>query len=301
MSSRYKEAYGKNLLIGSPKWISDNIQYEVMTGSVAYGASSDTSDMDIVGFAIPPKSDLFPYNVGGHILGFGKKPEPFEQYQKHHVFDSSKSQEYDFTIYNIVKFFDLCMENNPNMIDTLFVPQRCVLHCTKIAQHVRDNRKEFLHKGSFKKFRGYAYSQLDKIGTKANSENPKRQKSIEEFGYDVKFAYHVVRLALEAEQILQTQDLDLECNSEILKSIRRGEWPLESFKEWFQKKSVALEEVYSKSTLRQDPDEEKIKKILLECIEMHYGSVSEKLVMQNNDQIISDLIVLLNKYGYDIK
>jgi len=40
-------------LISPPKWLPANIHYEVITGSVSYSVSSDTSDMDIVGFCIP--------------------------------------------------------------------------------------------------------------------------------------------------------------------------------------------------------------------------------------------------------
>jgi hypothetical protein len=54
------------------------------------------------------------------------------------------------------------MENNPNMFDVMFLPRRCVLHSTPIYEHVRENRKLFLHKGSWHKFRGYAYSSLSK-------------------------------------------------------------------------------------------------------------------------------------------
>lgn len=169
MVSRVKKCADRGL-ITPPKWLPDNTHYEVITGSVAYSVSGDTSDMDVVGFCIPKKECIFPH-TNGFISGFGTKPEIFEQYQQHHVIDKEcGNQEYDFTIYNIVKYFDLCFENNPNMVDTLFVPQRCVLHCTPIAQLVRDNRKEFLSKLSYKKFRGYAYAQLNKIGSGANTK-----------------------------------------------------------------------------------------------------------------------------------
>jgi hypothetical protein len=58
------------------------------------------------------------------------------------------------------------MDNNPNMIDSLFTPHDCVRHITKIGQMVRDSRKLFLHKGSWHKFRGYSYSNLAKLSTK---------------------------------------------------------------------------------------------------------------------------------------
>lgn len=297
MVSRIRKINDKGL-IQPPKWLTDNVHYEVITGSVSYAVSSDTSDMDVVGFAIPPKSYIFPHTEG-EIMGFGTPLERFEQYQQHHVMDKEENQEYDFTIYSIVKYFNLCMENNPNMVDTLFTPQRCVLFASKIGQVVRDNRKLFLHKGSYHKFRGYAYAQLDKIDKGSNKSNPKRQESIEKFGYDVKFAYHVVRLALEGEQILREHDLNIEQNSEILKSIRRGEWSIEKIKNWFNTKELLLEELYSSSTLQLRPNEEAIKRVLVTCLENHYGDLSKAVVMQNEGDVLAkEMMQLLNKHGY---
>ena len=135
-------------------------------GSLAYGVSSDNSDFDVYGFCIPPKELIFPH-ISGEIPGFGRQIQRFEQWQQHHIFDPSenagKGREYDFSIYGIVKYFQLCMENNPNMIDSLYTPQRCVLHSTAVGNLVRENRDLFLHKGAWHKFKGYAYSQLNKM------------------------------------------------------------------------------------------------------------------------------------------
>lgn len=157
-------------LIKPPRWLSQNVQYETIMGSVAYGVSSDTSDLDLYGFCIAPKNVTFPH-LAGEIFGFGRQHERFEQYQQHHIMDEhamgGKGRSHDVAIYNIVKYFQLCMENNPNMIDSLFTPINCVLHCTKVGNMVRENRRIFLHKGAFHKFLGYAHSQLNKIKTKS--------------------------------------------------------------------------------------------------------------------------------------
>jgi uncharacterized protein len=286
----------KKGLAHPPKWLPQNIHYEVITGSVSYGVSSDTSDMDVVGFAIPPKDQVFPH-LRGEIQGFGQQIEQFGQYQEHHLIDKETRQEYDFTIYSIVKFFQLCMENNPNMVDSLFVPNRCVLFASPVAQMVRDKRKMFLHKGSYHKFRGYAYAQLHKIGTKANSQNPKRQESIEKYGFDLKFAYHVVRLALEGEQILVEHDLDIERSREVLKAIRRGEWTEEKLRGWFDEKEKHLEELYAKSDLRHSPDEDAIKELLMNCLEHHYGSLDNAVKREVPvEKMIAELKAVIEKY-----
>jgi predicted nucleotidyltransferase len=258
-----------------PRWLAGNVVYEALGGSVSYGVSSDTSDIDLVGIVIPMKDDLFPH-LRGEIPGFGRQHQRFEQFQQHHIKDEEARKEYDVTYYNIVKFFQLALENNPNIIDTLFVPNECVLHCTPIGNIIRENRRLFLSKGVWPKFRGYAYSQLNKISNK----NPvgKRIELVEKYGYDVKFAYHILRLLSEVEQILLEGDLDLQRNREQLKSVRRGEWSEQQIREWFAEKELALEKVYLESKLRHSPDEAAIKVVLLSCLEQHYGSLADSIV-----------------------
>jgi predicted nucleotidyltransferase len=123
-------------LVKPPRWLPGNVQYETIMGSVAYGVSSDTSDVDVYGWAIPPKDDLFPH-LRGEVLGFGSPRPCFEQYQEHHIQDqdalAGHGRTYDLTIYGIIKFFNLAMENNPNVIDSLFTPVNCVLHSTRVG------------------------------------------------------------------------------------------------------------------------------------------------------------------------
>jgi predicted nucleotidyltransferase len=284
----------KEGLIAPPKWLPANTHFLVQMGSEAYAASSNDSDIDVYGFCIPPKDDVFPH-LAGTVLGFGPPPERFNVWTEHHIKWNAK--EYDFSVYSIVSFFHLLMANNPNMIDALFVPRRCVLHSTAISERVRDQRRLFLHKGSFHKFRGYAYSQLAKIRTKEPGKNSKRAASVAEFGYDVKFAYHVVRLALEAEQILTTQDLDLECNGALLRDIRAGGWSLARLEGWFEDKERALESMAAESKLPAEPDIEAIRELLLTCLEMHYGSLKDAVVRDTSAlRLLTEMQDLLNRH-----
>lgn len=248
-------------------------------GSVAYGVSSDTSDCDIYGYCIPPKKTVFPH-LDGEIQGFGRQKKRFEQFQQHHIMApdelAGKGRSYDVQIFSIVKYFHLAMENNPNIIDSLFTPINCVQHITKIGNMVRERRQIFLHKGAWHKFKGYAYSQINKMKTK----NPigKRAEIREKYGFDVKFAYHVVRLLSEVEQILIEGDIDLQKNNEHLKAIRRGDVPEKDIIAWFNGKEKQLEKLYAESSLPHSPDEGKIKKLLMECLEEHYGDLSDCVV-----------------------
>jgi predicted nucleotidyltransferase len=286
-------------LIKPPDWMPSNCHYLTIMGSVAYGVSSDTSDMDLYGFAIPKKDVVFPH-LAGYIPGFGDQPEMFAQWQKHGVVDehalAGKGRTYDFTIFNIVKFFDLLINNNPNIIDSIYTPQECVLHMTHVGNLVREHKDIFLHKGCYPKFKGYAYSQLHKMTCK--EPIGKRKKIREEFGFDCKFAYHLVRLLNECEQILMNGTLDLRLNNEQLKAIRRGEVEEADIRKWASDKEKQLEELFVKSELPTKPRKDEIKKLLLECLDYHYGTLDKCIILPDRYKTtLQEVKSLIDKAG----
>jgi predicted nucleotidyltransferase len=286
----------KKGLITPPSFLASNVQYETIMGSMAYGVNKDESDEDVYGFCIPPKEIIFPH-LAGVIPGFDKQYERFDHYQQHHIKFSEK-KEYDIVIYNIVKYFRLCADGNPNMIDSLFTPANCIKTCTQVGNMVRENRKIFLSKKCWHTFKGYAYSQMSKIRSGANKSNPKRQENINKFGYDLKFSYHLVRLINEVEQILVEGDLDLQRNREQLKSIRKGEWTLEEVESYFKDKERDLEKVYLASKAVPDLIQEvEIKQLLIDCLEHHYGSLEKAIVAPDRaTKALSDIKKVIDTY-----
>lgn len=288
-------------LIQPPRWLCPNVHYLTVMGSHAYGTQrDDDSDWDLYGFAIPPRELVFSH-LAGEIPGFGRQLKRFEQYQQVHVVDKDavggKGREYDITVYSIVKYFHLVMNNNPNMIDSLFTHRTCILHITPLGETVRENRRLFLHRGCWHTFKGYAYSQMHKMDTK--EPEGKRKADRDRYGWDVKFGAHCVRLLLEVEQILAEGDLDLQRHSEQIKAIRRGEWTKEQVKNFFAQKEQHLEELYHKSALPWGPPEAQIKELLLNCLEQHYGSLNECVVRQDkNEVVLRQIAELCRQAGY---
>ena len=275
MGSKLQKVIEKELIPKQevPTWLKKSVQYEAITGSVAHGISSDTSDMDIMGWCIPKKDMIFPH-LSGVIYGFDNF-KPWEQWQKHHIKDPehrvSKTDEYDFTIYGIINFFKMAMKNSSQPLECLFAPTDCVLHCTPVAGLVRSKRKIFLHKGSFHSFTGYAHAQMSKL-----SREPigKRKEIVDKYGFDVKYAACSVRLADMCDQILDLGDIDVRRPREMVKNIRNGEMPLEDIKKWLFEKNNYLQRLYEKSTLQKKPNRPEIKQLLIDCLEMHFGSLT---------------------------
>lgn len=257
--------------------------YEVIMGSFAYGVSNDMSDTDVYGVFSPPIGHVFPH-IAGYMHGFGEAPPKYDTVQRHGM--QLHDREYDVQLYSIVKYFALLSDNNPNIIDSLFVPARCIVHSDTIGDILRENRKMFLHKGVFKRMSGYAHSQLKKLETKTSEG--KRKYLVEAHGYDTKYAYHIFRLLEQAEMAMATGDIDLEASKELLKSVRRGEWSLEQVKEWFHKRERELETLYIDSDLPYSPDMNKLKQLLLQCLEAKYGSLDAMFSIEGSTQVTND-------------
>lgn len=281
----------------NPPTYAKETEYETIMGSVAYSMSNDLSDTDVYGFCIPSKEIMFPHLVG-HVTGFGHPPKTFEQFQQHHIPNpNGKDVTYDVVVYNITKYFTLCMDGNPNMLDSLFTPQNCVLHNSEIGLHVRNNRKLFLSKNVKSKFIGYAYSELHKVDNK-KYENSHRKEIVEQHGYDAKNLSHCRRLISEAEQILTYGDMDLGKDNEVHKAIRRYEVPIQEVKDWFYAKEKTLEELYHTSVaIPLKPDEDAIKRLLLECLEIRFGNLSDLIV--KSDDTYQEVVMSIKKMMKD--
>ena len=112
MASVLRRLVAKDLL-HPPPWLMDNLMFEGVVGSTAYGCNNEgDTDEDLVGMAIPPKGMVFPH-LEGYIPGFGTKPPTFNSFQQHHIFFSETKTQYDVCIYGIVNLFQLCRDNNP--------------------------------------------------------------------------------------------------------------------------------------------------------------------------------------------
>jgi hypothetical protein len=150
----------KKELITPPTWLPSNTHYLTVMGSQAYGVATDTSDMDVFGVAVPPKEYIFKPDL---IQGYDPIGPTFNCWTNNHVEDKSARKKYDFRVFNVTKYFHLMEKNNPDVLDSLFVPRECIIHTTQAWEIIRENRREFLHKGVVKRMRSYAFNQLQKM------------------------------------------------------------------------------------------------------------------------------------------
>lgn len=255
-------------LIEAPKWLSESVIYETKTGSHSYGVNTPSSDLDLVGICIPPKEIIFPH-LKGEILGFGKQKTRFRHLDnKEFLKDGEK---HDLNVFSIVSYFRECMDCQPNWLEALYTPEECVTFETPISRKIRDNRDLFLSKVAFYRFTGFAKSQLNKMSKK--DREPERL---------FKYGYHAVRMALEGEQIMKEGTLTLDANISLLNAVKQGEWSFEEIEDFCAEKEIELKDLYDNSDfLPYSADEDKIKTLMLECLEDYYGDLKGCIKYKN--------------------
>ena len=142
----------------------NGLLYEYIRGSQAYGTAltkdmgtSAVSDVDTGGVFISPKEEIFGLN---------------EFYV-----DMVSDEKNDNCWYELGKYLKLISLSNPNIIESLWIPDNCILFTTPIFEAIKSNRKLFLSKKIYETFGGYAESQIKKArGLNKAIVNPVNEK-----------------------------------------------------------------------------------------------------------------------------
>ena len=118
--------------------------YNYIRGSHAYGLQKPdgSSDIDTAGVFIEPNE---------WILGLGLDFE-----------DQIQDERGDNVWYSLKKFMNMLLSSNPTVLESLFIPEKCVLYEHPIMTNIKKCRDKFITKACFKPFLGYAYEQIKK-------------------------------------------------------------------------------------------------------------------------------------------
>lgn len=192
--------------------------FKALTGSRAYGLATPESDYDYRGVAIPSK----PY-----FFGFA---DSFEQYPT-----KDDKEERDIIIYDVRKFFRLAMQCNPNVLELLWAPERCILVLTALGELLLAHRNIFLSTKVKETFSGYAFDQLKRIKTHRRwLLNPPREKpSREKYGLPkVSNFSNVAKTILKAVESAEEVSIEEILHPEMVEIWRKERIFLEAQRDW---------------------------------------------------------------------
>jgi predicted nucleotidyltransferase len=195
-----------------------------VTGSHAYGMARPDSDVDIRGAAIPPRGmrESFYKNFAQFLVakqegpwGGGPCAVALEALKSHPTGNDAyvKYGEIDLCVFSLIKLVKLAANNNPNVLELLFLDDRDILYQTDDWKKLREAAPSFLSKKCKHTYTGYAMSQLKRIkGHRAwLLDPPKAEPTRKEFD-------------LPEESVLPA-DVRNQINEAVLKIIR--DWQVE--------------------------------------------------------------------------
>jgi predicted nucleotidyltransferase len=233
-----------------------------IVGSRGFGMATANSDTDIMGVCIEP-----PEQVIGLI--------PFEQHQFQSQPSNEKAGPDDVggTIYSLRKFMRLAIKGNPTVLTLFFVPPELRVYDGILADDFRAITPDVISKSVARPFLGYMTAQVDKmLGIRSAHTN--RPELIEQFGFDVKFASHAVRLGLQGVEILSTGKLTLPMTQDardVVMSIREGRWTQPEVIEYVKELTEQIRGLAETSPLRPTPDETRVNQFLIDAYQMQWS------------------------------
>lgn len=146
------------------------IAYEYIRGSHAYGTNVETSDQDIGGVFICPPDMLM-----------GLRDNYVEQVD---------DERHDTVYYELGRWMELLMKSNPNALESLFVPEGCIVgNVHPAVQMILDNRDKFVTKACLPALLGYGFAQIQRakgLKKKINMPENFQRKDILDFCYTFK-------------------------------------------------------------------------------------------------------------------
>lgn len=163
----------------------DLILFEAVSGSRAYGLALPHSDIDIRGVYYLPKSYFYGLNYIPQI----------------------SNETNDEVYFELGRFVELLLQNNPNVLELLASPERCIQIKKPIMNLLKS--EYFLSKQCQQSFAGYAFGQIKKargLNKKIVNPLPKEKKSLLAFCFILEDAKSIpLQEWLERKQFQQDQ------------------------------------------------------------------------------------------------
>jgi uncharacterized protein len=192
-----------------------------LVGSTIWGlnVADGLEDRDEMGVCIEPLE---------WIVGF----QGFEQFiyrsavereGKHNA--RSKAGDLDLCIYSLRKYVRLALKGNPSMIALLFVPEDQLVTLTESGRDLQKMAPLFVSRRCAQSCLMYMRAQRDRLlGTRGQMRS-NRPELIEKYGFNTKYAMHMLRLGYQGIEFMKTGRLQMpmaDAEREFLLDVRQG-------------------------------------------------------------------------------
>ncbi|MFI6368684.1 DNA polymerase beta superfamily protein [Nocardia sp. NPDC050630] len=184
-------------------------------GSGLHGVTTGADDRDEMGVCIEPPE---------YVTGISR----FEQYLYRTQPEGHRSGagDLDLVVYSLRKWARLAAAGNPTVLLLAFIPEHELVLNTDVGRELQARPERWLSRQAAARFGGYLVSQRAQLTGEKSKKHTNRPELVDVYGFDTKFAYHMVRLGLQGVELLTTGRITLpipEPDRTWLTELRRGE------------------------------------------------------------------------------
>lgn len=175
----------------------------------------------------------------------------------------SRTGDLDLTIYSLRKYVRLALKGNPTILILLFVRGSSLLSTHALGFMLQELAPSIISRQAGAAFLGYLHAQRQRLlGERGNGGHGQpRRGLIEKFGFDTKFACHMLRLGYQGIELMETGRLSLPMASptrEWLVGVRTGQVELQDCLTKAGELEAALRDLQTSSPLREHPDRDAV-------------------------------------------
>jgi predicted nucleotidyltransferase len=310
---------------------------EFMVGSKLYGTDTETSDTDYSGVFMPHEDMVY---------GFERAEEVDLSVKSKRKDGKNDENAVDKILYELRKFVRLAMDNNPNVLEQMFVNKENLVYSNYWGEELLRNAELFPHRGLAVKYKAYAFSQKHKMVIRTDSYHAlvnanewldeylyddnvdkgvqksktllveildkrlpfmsvkgdnvlvgdlnfqkhfmlrkvkkmiaerlskatNRKDLLTKHGYDVKFASHLIRLLMEAKELLSTGRLEFPLRyRQTILDVKLGKWKMSEVLSYAEELDNKLDDVVEFTALPKRPRYDEVQNLVKRLIKSWFS------------------------------
>lgn len=236
-----------------------------LVGSTVHGlnVNDGIEDRDEMGICVEPLEDAMALWA------------PFEQFiyrtaAEREGRDDARSTagDLDLTIYSLRKWTRLALKGNPTIMLLLFTPEDQLVYCDDLGAELRALVPSIVSQRVREPFLGYLQAQKQRLTGERGQKRIHRPELEEMYGFDTKYAMHMLRLGFQGVELLTTGRLSLpmrEPARSFLLDVRRGKVSERECLTRAGDLEQELTDLATASPLPEQPDETRVEAWMLDA------------------------------------
>ena len=203
---------------------------------------------------------------------------PFEQVvyrtaaEREHKHDAkSRAGDLDLMVYSLRKYVRLALKGNPTVLALLWAPPMDGTH--PWGWQLRELAPSIVSRKAGGAFLGYLIAQKQRLLGERGQKDVNRPELVEKYGFDTKYAMHMIRLGLQGIEVMRTGRMTLpmaEPERSRLRAIRTGSETMQQVTTWAGELEAELRDLLDASPLPPEPDSARVERWMVDAYLQHW-------------------------------